>query len=83
MPCISRHRSNGQLRTIGVLTCLAVLVACSGLTAQQPPPVSGLPVPRLFTVFPCGGKSGSTIEVTFSGQDIEEPESLLFSQPGI
>jgi hypothetical protein len=37
----------------------------------------------LFHLTPQGGKAGSTVEVTFSGQDLEEPQALLFSHPGI
>src|SRR5262249_19274425 len=32
---------------------------------------------------PPGGKAGSTIEVTISGADVEEPLGLLFSHPGL
>ncbi|MGH7225172.1 MAG: PPC domain-containing protein, partial [Gemmataceae bacterium] len=44
---------------------------------------SNLPAPRLMTVMPPGGKIGSTVEVVFTGTDLEEPEHLLFSHPGI
>jgi hypothetical protein len=40
-------------------------------------------VPQLYTVFPPGGRAGSTFEVTFSGVDLEEPQSLYFSDVGI
>ncbi len=36
-----------------------------------------------MTVMPPGGKVGSSVEVTFTGTDLEEPEQLLFSHPGI
>src|SRR5205807_1891254 len=51
--------------------------------ACQPPPESALPSPRLTVVTPPGGKIGSTIEMTFAGSDLEEPLSLLSSNPGI
>jgi hypothetical protein len=60
--------------------------ACLGLSAGHAyaqPPQSGLPLPRLFVVSPCGGKQGSTFEVTFAGQDVEDPQALLFSHAGI
>jgi hypothetical protein len=41
------------------------------------------PNPRLLTLTPTGGKVGSTVEVAFSGSDLDRPESLLFSHPGI
>jgi hypothetical protein len=65
------------------LALFASLATPECLRAQNPPPPSGLPVPRLFTITPSGGKVGTTIEVTLTGQDIEGPQALLFSQPGI
>src|SRR5262249_27481401 len=47
------------------------------------PNLPTLPQPRLQTVFPAGARVGSSVEVTFSGTDIEEPESLPFSHPGL
>lgn len=41
------------------------------------------PNPRLNLVNPCGGKAGTNVEVGFGGTDLEEPESLWFSHPGI
>lgn len=41
------------------------------------------PSPRLASVFPPGGKAGSTVEVTVLGSDLEQPEALWFSHPGI
>jgi hypothetical protein len=51
--------------------------------AQQPQAGSNLPNPRLFTVMPPGGKAGTTVEVTFTGTDLEDPQGLVFSHPGI
>ncbi len=48
---------------------------------KQPAPTQG--VPQLYVVMPTGGQAGSTVEVTVSGQGLEEAQSLLFSQPGI
>jgi hypothetical protein len=64
---------------------IVVLWSSLGLTqvALAQTPGSGLPVPRLFSVVPSGGKVGTTLEVTFTGADIEEPQALLFSHPGI
>ncbi len=41
------------------------------------------PKPRLTLVAPTGGKVGSTFEVAFAGTELEEPQSLYFSHPGI
>lgn len=68
-------------RTIAVL--LSLLVLGAGNVQAQPRPGSNLPAPRLMTVMPAGGKIGSSIEVILTGTDLEEPQQLLFSHPGI
>lgn len=42
-----------------------------------------LPAPRLLTTMPMGGQVGSEIDVTITGNSIEDAEQLLFSHPGI
>ncbi|TCO92832.1 hypothetical protein EV701_105109 [Chthoniobacter flavus] len=42
-----------------------------------------LPVIRLDTVFPPGGKVGSDVEVAITGADLDEAKELHFSNPGI
>ncbi|PYJ06819.1 MAG: hypothetical protein DME25_05520 [Verrucomicrobia bacterium] len=42
-----------------------------------------LPVARLLTVFPPGGKAGSQFEVALTGADLDEANQLHFSNPGI
>jgi hypothetical protein len=58
---------------------VAVFVAVAGLTtyAQE------LPVPQLKSVFPCGAKQGTTIEVELAGNNLDETKKLYFSNPGI
>src|SRR5262245_61764296 len=58
-----------------------VLLAACGTAAAQPPP--GLPSARVQYAFPGGVKAGTTVEITVTGTDIEEPEKLLFSHPGL
>lgn len=60
---------------------LVLLAACGTAAAQPPPP--GLPSPRVQHVFPLGVKAGTTVEVTVTGTDIEEPEKLLFAHPNL
>jgi hypothetical protein len=62
---------------------LTLLALRAGNAFAQPRLGSNLPAPRLLTVMPPGGKIGSAVEVTFTGTDLEEPEQLLFSHPGI
>src|SRR5262245_32705749 len=74
---------------------LVVFAACGTAAAQQPPP-PGLPSPRIQNVFPAGAKAGPPrqvsalaftlkldTEITVIGTDLDEPESLHFSHPGI
>src|SRR5882724_7718414 len=42
-----------------------------------------LPVIRLDTVFPPGGKAGSEVDVAITGADLDEAKELHFSNPGI
>ena len=42
-----------------------------------------MPQPRIAFVTPCGGKAGTSVEVTVAGLDLESPQGLLFSHPGI
>jgi hypothetical protein len=42
-----------------------------------------LPVARLNSVFPAGGKLGTSFEVTITGTDLELAGKLLFTHPGI
>src|SRR5947209_18012470 len=76
------HRFVARLRGVGAAVLGCAVVAGLG-RAQPPDPGSQLPVPRINTLLPCGGKAGSTFEVTFTGTDIEEPEALVFSHPGL
>jgi hypothetical protein len=74
---------------------LVLLAACGTTAAQQPPP-PGLPSPRIQHAFPPGAKAGPppevqqygmtfkfVTEITVTGTDLDEPEKLLFSHPGI
>jgi hypothetical protein len=58
---------------------LATALLPSGAFAQS----VCLPAPRLLTVMPMGGQAGGTVEVTLSGQNLEEVSQLLFSTPKI
>ncbi len=60
---------------------LVLLAVCGPAVAQPPPP--GLPSARVQSVFPLGVKAGTSVEVTVTGTDVEEPEKLLFAHPGI
>ncbi len=42
-----------------------------------------LPLARLLTVFPPGGKAGSQVEISLTGADLDEANQLHFSHAGI
>jgi hypothetical protein len=65
---------------IFALTALGLMVQSA---AAQPQLRSAKPPPQLLIVSPSGGQAGKTIEVTLTGQDLAEPQALLFSAPGI
>jgi hypothetical protein len=63
-------------------TALLVSLTVMPAALAQPPQGPGLPQPRLLVVSPAGGQAGTTIEVTLTGNDLEEPQRLLFNHPG-
>ena len=77
------HRLPGVRPVLALLLAGGVGLLVGGPVHAQPQVGSNLPSPRLMTVMPPGGKIGSSVEVTFTGTDLEEPEQLLFSHAGI
>src|ERR1043166_8215038 len=63
-------------RFISSLLIMLILLVCRPLLAE-------LPLARLLTVFPCGGKIGSQVEITLTGADLDEANQLHFSHTGI
>lgn len=56
---------------------LCGLVVTSGAWAQS----VCLPQARLLTVVPYGGKAGTTVEVTITGEHLDDAKEMLFSDP--
>jgi len=63
-------------RRISSFLFLLILVGQGSLLAQ-------LPLTRLLTVFPPGGKAGSQFEAVLTGVDLDEANQLHFSHTGI
>jgi hypothetical protein len=64
------------------LPCALVLMTLSipaVLSAQQ----VCLPAPRLLTTMPMGGQAGTDVEVTITGENLEDISALTFSTPKI
>jgi hypothetical protein len=62
-------------------TLAAVLAPRAAAQQQQQGP--GLPQPRLLVVSPAGGQAGTSVEVTLTGIDLEDPQKLLINHAGI
>src|SRR6266851_5022760 len=77
-----RRGRRAEMNGLALLIGFGLLLPANPATAQRPDG-PGLPTPRLYVVMPSGGRIGSTIEATVTGADIDEPQGLLFSQPGI
>lgn len=53
------------------------------LMAATVPLCAQLPAARISHLFPPGGKSGSSFEITVSGSHLDEPSRIHFSHPGL
>ncbi len=73
-----RSRVARPTKSLRILAGLTVLAALAAQAAAQ-----SLPVARLFSVFPPGGKQGTSVDVTIAGADLEKVSQLNFSQPGV
>lgn len=60
------------------LLCLLTLLSSCALAQQVT-----LPLPRLLTLMPMGGQAGHSVEVTITGEHIEDVTDLTFSTPKI
>src|SRR2546426_5131660 len=76
MKMVSLQKSR-QLASWGrAVVLLSLTVVLQSLFAE-------LPVARLLTVFPPGGKVGSQFEVVLTGVDLDEANQLHFSHTGL
>ena len=62
---------------------LSARLLAAAIALSVAPAWPTLPVARLFSVFPTGGKQGTTVDVTITGTDLEGVSKLHFSTPGI
>lgn len=60
-----------------IVSALCVLALTSSIAFAQ------LPTPSLSSIFPPGGKQGSTVEAQITGANLDDSEKLVFSHPGI
>lgn len=64
----------------GTAVAWTLLLSCASLVVAQS---VGLPTPRLLTTMPMGGKVGTELEVTITGEHLEEVGDLIFSDTRI
>ncbi len=62
---------------------LALGILCLGLARPSIAQQVCLPAPHLLTVLPMGGQVGAQVEVSITGENIEDVTALLFSSPAI
>src|SRR5437588_6622169 len=58
-------------------------IALVTLFAPSLPTRAELPLARLTAIFPAGGQAGSTVELTLSGQDLDDVTRLHFRSQGM
>src|SRR5687767_9502490 len=71
-------RSNDPCQCCGLMIGALLSVALAGPSA-----LAQLPVARLTSVFPLGGRQGTQVIVTVGGADLDDASGLRFSHPGI
>jgi len=74
---VQRNRTATAWIAIGVTIWLAQALPTA--SAQS----VGLPAPRLLTTIPMGGQVGTEVEITITGQNIDNASQLRFSHPSI
>jgi nucleotide-binding universal stress UspA family protein len=76
-----------DLSSLWRMACLCML-GCSvlqwfGVAGQAAAQSVCLPLPRLLTTMPMGGAVGSQVEITVTGDNLDELGDIYFSHPGI
>ena len=76
--CVAVRRQRQGCRAVaGFLALFCALFVLSSSAFAQ------LPSGRLTSIFPPGGKAGSTVELTATGADLDGSAEMRFSHPGI
>lgn len=62
---------------------LLLAVAELIVLGATPETLAQFPEARLFSIFPPGGKQGTTVEAVLTGSDLEDVNQLYFDHPGL
>lgn len=73
---LSSHPIPGQARL-----SIAMLLALLSLASQSWAQSVCLPAPRLLTTMPMGGQIGTEVEITITGEELDDAADLIFSDP--
>ncbi len=71
-----KHDVSKSLAVAHMATFFSLLIIPAMAWAQ-------LPTAQLTSVFPPGGKQGTTVEVTIAGTDLDDSDKLVFNHPGL
>lgn len=73
--------------TVTTCKCIVALLTIAAACLESPIVACaqsvGLPAPRLLTTMPMGGQVGTQVEVTISGEYLDDADQLTFSDPRI
>lgn len=75
-----------SIQRISTATCLGVFLLMLLLALWPSSSLAQsvcLPAPRLLTTMPMGGQAGTTVDITITGENLEDLDELRFSHPGI
>ena len=72
-----------RLNRAGALGRAGLRLATALASAGALSVVAQLPVARITSVFPPGGKAGTSVEVTITGNDLDDTTRLWFSNPSV
>jgi hypothetical protein len=67
--------------SLSIPAILGLVVASASATAMAQSVC--LPAPRLLTTMPMGGQAGTKVEITITGEHLDDASELYFSYPGI
>ena len=69
--------------SVHLISRLAAVALTSAIFVAAVPVQAELPEPRLYWIYPPGGQQGTKVDISIAGADMDEPDRLVFSHPGI
>lgn len=72
-----------QLTVFGRFSCARLLLGLCAIFAVPACAMGQLPATRLGGIFPGGATAGTSVDLTLSGEDLDDVDQLQFNHPGI